>query len=92
MKRKLHLTGGNRPSEWYGAETISKLLADAELKDKMAQTTSSKNWLALIRVVAKLITENIDLKIALRELQYENLNHDLHLEALESKVSSGTRA
>jgi hypothetical protein len=71
---------------WWCAERISKLLGDAELKDTMAQTTSSKNWLTLIRVVAKLITENTDLKLALREVRYEYINHDLHLDALNAKV------
>jgi uncharacterized protein (UPF0335 family) len=52
----------------------------------MAQTTSSKNWLALVRLVAKLTIEKTDLKIAIRELQYENLNHDLHLDALISRI------
>jgi CRISPR/Cas system Type II protein with McrA/HNH and RuvC-like nuclease domain len=86
MRQRLILSRTDRPLSWWSAERISKLLGDAELKDKMASTTSSKNWLTLVRILAKLITENTDLKIELRELKHEYINHDLHLAALNAKV------
>lgn len=85
------LSNTKTPAAEYCPEMISQLLGDAELKDKMAQTTSSKNWLKLIKIVAKLVIDNTELKMSLYNLQMQYLNHDLHLEAVEAKADRALR-
>lgn len=41
------------------AATLASLLYDAQLKHEMTPTTSSKNWLALVRVVLRIHGDNI---------------------------------
>lgn len=65
---------------------ISTLLGEAETRHKSSPTIASKSWITLVKLVAKLIIDNTELKLALRNTQQQYLNHDLHLEAVEAKA------
>lgn len=85
-KRNIQLARTKALKTEYSPEMISKLLGAAETRHGLAPTTASKSWLTLVKLVAKLMVDNTDLRLALSELHYDNMNHDLHLAAIEAKT------
>lgn len=69
------------------AGQLAQLLFDAQLKHEMNPTTSSKNWLMLVRVVVRIHGDNLARMEEQEELRWQNFQMQAKMEVLENKLA-----